>query len=431
MSAVTKLPYYDCSLVRERAAGHWLEVFAHLAYAELSEVLQQPRKHHTCPLHGTSHRNGRGDGFRFFPDVATTGGAICNQCGAFPGGIDLLQALKGWDFQTALIHVAQYLHVEPKRRNVTRSAGELPVASVKPVSASPTVIGQPGVNAVSDDPDRYSPSYERMDEIRKLQAHMVVQQARSCADAKDRMERLWRESFSLGQGVPVPLQKYLKSRGILLRQDVLAKGDSIRFHPSLPYFEENRDGMMVMIGTFPAMIAAIRDLQGAIVTLHRSYLTTCGAKANVACARKMLPVPGDKSVSGSAIQIGGFPQDGVLGVAEGFESAASPLKVYGIPTWSCVSATIMEKFEPPKGVHTILGWEDKDLSLRGEKAMEVLNARMTEKGIRFIRMPIRRQIPSGDKSIDWNDVLVREGVLGMPSYQQLMKVIKEDNHGRF
>jgi hypothetical protein len=143
----------------------------------------------------------------------------------------------------------------------------------------------------------------------------------------------------------------------------------------------------------------------------------------------MLSVPSDKSVSGSAIQIGGLPQDGVLGVAEGFESAASPLKVYGIPTWSCVSATIMEKFEPPQGVHTILGWEDKDLSLRGEKAMEVLKARMTEKGIRFIRMPIRRAIPGGDKSIDWNDVLVREGLFGMPSYSQLMKRIQDENHG--
>lgn len=55
MSAATKLPFYDCSLVGERAAGRWLYIHAYLAHAELEDALQYPKKRHTCPLHG----NGR------------------------------------------------------------------------------------------------------------------------------------------------------------------------------------------------------------------------------------------------------------------------------------------------------------------------------------------------------------------------------------
>ena len=58
--------------------------------------------------------------------------------------------------------------------------------------------------------------------------------------------------------------------------------------------------------------------------------------------------------------------------------------------------------------------------------MKVLKDRMAGKGIRFIRMSIRRTIPAEDKSIDWNDVLLKDGVFGMPAYNQLMKVIKGD-----
>jgi hypothetical protein len=436
MSAATKLPYYDASKVREKASGRWLEIFAYLAYEEFGEAIQKPKKHHTCPIHGTSNKSGKGDGFKFFKDVVDSGGGVCNTCGPFPDGFRLLQEVKGWDFRTTLAHVAEFVGVkseqeEREAKKSSRSSTSKPA----PTQSQSTTASQSGgvvpispqVNQVeppAHDVSKFAPTPERMEEIKKLQEQIAKRQAQASAEAQEQIDRIWRESIPLNNGIPGPLYKYLQKRAVLLRLEVLLEGDNIRFHRELPYYDEDDDGKVIVVGKFPAMIAAIRDLKGNIITLHRTYLTPRGAKANVECPRKMMAVPDDKTVTGCAIQLGGFPTDGVIGVAEGYETAASPLRVYGIPTWSCVSASILEQFEPPKGVHTVIGWEDKDRSLRGELAMQALKVNLEEKGIRFIRMPIRRKIPTGAKSIDWNDVLVKEGIIGMPAYNQLMKVIQ-------
>lgn len=444
MSAVKvkALPYYDLDKVTERASGHWLEIYEVLASDQLGEIISKPTKHHTCPLHGTGKKSGKGDGFRFFKDVVETGGAICNTCGSYPGGISLLQALKKWEFRETLGHVAEFLGVEPEpsyrnvRQDVVKPTKTVSLAVVpgqpKEAHSDVAFIGPlPGpipAEVVSPEPEasKYLPTAERMAEISALQEQLSKRAAQDSTESRGNILRVWRESVPLNNGIPNPLFKYLKRRAVLLGLGVLLEGDNIRFHRELPYYEENDDGGLSLIGNFPAMIAAIRDLDGKIITLHRTYLTNRGTKAKVECPRKMMPVPGDVTVTGSAIQLGGHPENGVLGVAEGFETAASPLKVYGIPTWSCVSGSILGFFDPPEGVHTLIGWEDKDHSLAGEVAMTALKDRMAEKGVRFIRVPIRRKIPSGHKSIDWNDVLVKEGMLGMPAYHQLMKVIGGD-----
>ena len=436
MSAATKLPYYDASKVREKASGRWLEILSYLAYDQLGDAIQKPKKHHTCPIHGTSNKNGKGDGFKFFKDVVDSGGGVCNSCGPFPDGFRLLQEVKGWGFRTTLAHVAEFVGVksEQEEREVKKASGKS-TSKPAPSQSQPTIASQLGdvvpilPQVIEEEPSthdvsKFAPTPERMAEIKKLQEQIAKRQAQASTEAQGKIDRIWRESIPLNNGIPGPLYKYLQKRAVLLRLEVLLESDSIRFHRELPYYEEDENGKMIVVGKFPAMIAAIRDLKGNIITLHRTYLTPRGAKASVECPRKMMAVPDDKTVTGCAIQLGGFPTDGVLGVAEGYETSASPLRVYGIPTWSCVSASILEQFEPPKVVHTVIGWEDKDRSLRGQVAMQALKVNLEEKGIRFIRMPIRRKIPNGAKSIDWNDVLVKEGIIGMPAYNQLKKVIQ-------
>lgn len=58
-------------------------------------------KHVPCPVHG-----GR-DGFRIFPDVAETGGGICNTCGSFANGFAPLMWINGWEFGRAIREVAE------------------------------------------------------------------------------------------------------------------------------------------------------------------------------------------------------------------------------------------------------------------------------------------------------------------------------------
>jgi len=427
MTAKIKMPYYDASKVREAVKGHWLEVFSYLADSEIGEVIRKPRKPITCPVHGTSNKNGKGDGFSLFKDVVDTGAGGCTTCGHHHDGFALLMWMKGWTFRETLNKVAEVLRIEPEPDRFDNKNSEKSTNTDQSVSSIPVQKAEESVKA-EPKPDVVvpinQPSEERLKEIREIQQRLAKQTMRESAAALERVESVWRDSLSLDNGLPKPMLRYLKHRFILLRMNILSKGDNLRFHNSLPYYQEDDDGNNVLVGKFPAIIAAIRDLEGNIITLHRTYLTPTGYKAKVECPRKMMTVPAEKTVTGKAIQLGGLPVDGVLGIAEGMETAMSAIKCYGIPTWSAVSATILENFEPPVGVHTIIIWADRDRSLTGQKVAQALKARMAEKGINaHVMIPMR---PIKGKSVDWNDVLKKEGVMGLPPIRVINNIIKKD-----
>ncbi|NMS31090.1 DNA primase, partial [Vibrio parahaemolyticus] len=98
-------------------------------------------------------------------------------------------------------------------------------------------------------------------------------------------------------------------------------------------------------------------------------------------------IPDGLDVNGAAIRLG-EPTEGILGVAEGLETALSAYRVTQIPVWSTVNATLMESFEVPEGVHTVLIWADKDKSVTGEKSANVLKAKLEKRGIRvYVLLP--------------------------------------------
>lgn len=430
MTAQIKTPYYDASKVREAAKGHWLEVLSYLADAEIGKAIHRPKKHITCPIHGTSNKNGKGDGFSLFKDVVDTGAGGCNSCGHHHDGFALLMWLKGWTFRETLNKVADILRVEPEQDRFKKtdpksnSSNKQSALSTSSTSEAPV-----------DDPDKAEskqnvvipinqPSEERLKEIRDIQLRLVQQTAQEAAAAQSRIDSVWRESVTFDNGLPKPMLRYLKNRFILLRMSALSNGDNLRFHYSLPYYQEDDNGNNIVVGKFPAVIAAIKDIKGNIITLHRTYLTPTGYKARVECPRKMMTVPADKTVTGNAIQLGGQPINGVLGIAEGMETAMSAIKCYGIPTWSAVSAAILANFEPPESVHTLIIWADRDRSLTGQKVAQTLKDRMKEKNINaHIMIPMR---PIKGKSVDWNDVLRNEGIMGLPPIRVVNNIIKKE-----
>lgn len=425
MTAQTKMPYYDASKVREAVKGHWLEVFSYLADSEIGEAIRRPRKAITCPIHGTSNKNGKGDGFSLFKDVVDTGAGGCTTCGHHHDGFALLMWMKGWSFRETLNKVAEVLRIDPEPDQFNNKDSEKDSKNIKSVSTLPVQkLDKSVVEPTSDVVVPINqPSEERLKDIRELQKKMALQTARESASANEKIESVWRDSITLDGGLPKPMLRYLKHRFILLRMIILRNGDSLRFHHSLPYYQEDDEGNNVLVGKFPAIIAAIKDLEGNIITLHRTYLTPTGYKAKVECARKMMTVPAEKTVTGNAIQLGGLPVDGVLGIAEGMETAMSAIKCYGIPTWSAVSATILANFEPPEGIHTLIIWADRDRSLTGQKVAQALKARMEKMGINtHIMIPMR---PIKGKSVDWNDVLRKEGIMGLPSIRVINSIIKK------
>ncbi len=116
----------------------------------------------------------------------------------------------------------------------------------------------------------------------------------------------------------------------------------------------------------PAMIAMVADGSGKPVSLHRTYLTGEGGKANVADPRRVMEGSIPK---GSAIPLA--EHDGVLGVAEGIETAFAATALFGVPCWATINTTIMAQWSPPDGVREVVIFGDNDANLAGQAAAYV------------------------------------------------------------
>jgi putative DNA primase/helicase len=111
------------------------------------------------------------------------------------------------------------------------------------------------------------------------------------------------------------------------------------------------------------MVCRVVDGNGALCSLHRTYLDGAGAKLALRSAqgeqlppRKLMPAP---SARGMAVRLA-EPCAGGLGVAEGVETALAAWQLSGIPTWSLLSAQGLRSFAVPEGVHHLTVFVDND-----------------------------------------------------------------------
>jgi hypothetical protein len=200
--------------------------------------------------------------------------------------------------------------------------------------------------------------------------------------------RLWDSAKPLT--VSCPAGVYLERRGL-----VVPNTDSLRFMPKLEYWD---NGLM---GVFPSMLAAVTDSEGALVNVHRTYLTPDGNKASVPTVKKLCKSAGP--MAGASIKIGqpAARPDGRfgLGVAEGIETAIAATILGGVPVWPCVSAHGLASFELPPSVHYLYVFADNDQSQTGQKAAEEL-------GNRAACMGLSVRILTPATVGDWNDELI-------------------------
>jgi phage/plasmid primase-like uncharacterized protein len=341
----------ESDVVRNAARGAWLSVLDSLA-PELERAIENPgRRHIGCPVHGGN------DGFRLFRDADISGGGICNSCGAKPDGFSLLMWLRGWSFPEALSAVANELGIS------TDSNHKKPVVKRKPVAF---------------DNSKSSVDDEKLKVI---------------------LRTVWQESKPISHPDAEPVRIYLQSRGL---DSFIPDWPSVRFHPKMQYRDE--DGKL--IGHFSAMLALVEKGNEAI-TIHRTFLTRDGRKALVDSPKKMMPVPTDKLVVGSAIRLG--TPGRVLNVTEGFETALAVLEATGMVTWALISATMMSQFLIPSGVEKLFIWSDLDRSFAGSFAAQKLAERAKAQGVEAVIREPKGPLPADVKSIDWLDVLNQQG----------------------
>ena len=187
----------------------------------------------------------------------------------------------------------------------------------------------------------------------------------------ERAARIWAESVAIAPGSPVDL--YLRGRAIVPPADY-GVGDAalnagwpadLRFMERCWHDLDKRP--------FPAMVAAIRGYDGALLTVHRTYLRALAGggwgKADVAKAKLVVG-----SWPPGFIRLGP-DADAMLG-GEGIETSLSAMQLWRRPGICFVNSGRMKTVEPPFACRDFIWAADKGGKGRwGEKfALAAANA---------------------------------------------------------
>ena len=220
-------------------------------------------------------------------------------------------------------------------------------------------------------------------QVAEATAERNRQQRQQWTDNRGRIARLWAQCVPLVPGDPV--MQYLRHRGLSSLRPVPL---CLRLHRALPCWEREQ-----RLGTFPAMVAPLSAPDGQVVALHRTYLAPDGSKAAVPSPKKLTPTAGP--LDGACIRLHA-PRAGVIGIAEGIETALAAFLASGVPTVAAYSAGNLAAWRWPSGVRRLVVFGDNDPA--GRRAAEELRARALATGL-----PCQVIAPSEDGA-DWCDV---------------------------
>ncbi|WP_036279718.1 toprim domain-containing protein [Methylocystis sp. ATCC 49242] len=202
-----------------------------------------------------------------------------------------------------------------------------------------------------------------------------------CADPRpkqrlDRRERRTgspesaRRLFAMSRPIAGTLAaRYLHHRGIATLQDL----QSLRFHPRCYY----RSGDGSARETWPAMIAAVTDLEGKITGVHRTWLDKSGrGKAPIACPRRAMG-----ELLGNGVRFGA-PLD-VMAAGEGIETVLSVRCLLPrMPMIAALSSAHLAAIHFPESLRRLYVLRDNDPA--GERASVTLLDRATAAGIEAV-----------------------------------------------
>jgi len=135
--------------------------------------------------------------------------------------------------------------------------------------------------------------------------------------------------------------------------------------------------------TFPCMIALVRMPDGTAATMHRTWIVEPGQKAPIEKPKKMMPVlNGYRGLDGAAIRLFEYSEElGVLGIAEGIETAIACHEIYAIPVWAAANSIQLTKWIPPKEMKQIVVFGDNDKNYTGQKAAYCLANKLVLQGV--------------------------------------------------
>ncbi|WP_374252449.1 toprim domain-containing protein [Xanthobacter sp.] len=179
-----------------------------------------------------------------------------------------------------------------------------------------------------------------------------------------------RRLFAAAQPIPGTIvEAYLRNRGIT----ALHETGSLRFHPRCYYLPEAHSPIQPL----PALIAAVTDLRGRIMGIHRTWLAPDGSdKAAIATPRRARG-----HLLEHAVRFG--RADDVMAAGEGIETVLSLHGVMpSLPMVAALSAAHLAAIAFPSGLRRLYIVRDSDPA--GDKARDSLIARANSAAIEAI-----------------------------------------------
>jgi putative DNA primase/helicase len=189
-------------------------------------------------------------------------------------------------------------------------------------------------------------------------------------DRRASFNRLWQSSKLVEPGDPVAL--WLGAR-VRVREipPCLRTVSRMRYQADPPSWH-------------PGMVAMVTGPDGKPATLHRTYLTAEGRKAEIEEPRLLMPGPFPK---GGAIRLA--PHHDILGIAEGIETAFAASALFSIPCWAAGNDSGVAAWIPPEEVAEVIIFADNDENFAGQAAAHRLAHRLSVKN-RIVALKCRR-----------------------------------------
>ncbi len=189
-------------------------------------------------------------------------------------------------------------------------------------------------------------------------------------------------------------ETYLHHRGLI----DLRHHEALRYHPRCWYRADRTDERDSTRDAWPALIAAVRDGDGTLTGVHRTWLDPSGTdKAPLSTPRRML---GD--LIGNGVWFGSV--DDVLAAGEGIETVLSlRTALPHLPTIAALSAPHLAALTLPATLRRFYIARDRDEA--GARAAETLTGWAEAAGIEAITL-----VPRGG---DFNDDLRELGLKGL------------------
>jgi hypothetical protein len=200
-------------------------------------------------------------------------------------------------------------------------------------------------------------------------------------------------------------ETYLSERGIT----DLRNCGCLRFHPNC-WYRADRDDLPNTPDAFPALIASVRDNNGTLTGLHRTWLTPHGnGKAPLATPRRAMG-----ELLGHGVRFG--PSGTTMIAGEGIETMLSLRQIMpAIPMIAALSAAHLAALQFPRMLRRLYIARDNDAA--GQTAHDDLASRAQDAGI--------DALPLDAKMGDFNDDLRQFGTDAMRADVRVQLILED------